>query len=64
MKADDVTTGYAPVNDLNLYYELHGEGPPLLLLHGVRRRAPLDLVEKSVVLRLPWVIVTIPVDEL
>jgi pimeloyl-ACP methyl ester carboxylesterase len=34
MNADDVTTGYAPVNDLNLYYELHGEGPPLLLLHG------------------------------
>ena len=25
---------YAPVNDLNMYYELHGDGPPLLLLHG------------------------------
>jgi pimeloyl-ACP methyl ester carboxylesterase len=27
-------TGYAPVNDLEMYYEIHGEGPPLLLLHG------------------------------
>ena len=25
---------YAPVNDLSLYYEVHGEGPPLILLHG------------------------------
>lgn len=28
------TTGYAPVNDLNLYYEIHGEGAPLVLIHG------------------------------
>ena len=27
-------TGYAPVNGLNLYYELHGAGAPLILLHG------------------------------
>jgi pimeloyl-ACP methyl ester carboxylesterase len=27
-------TGYAPVNGLRLYHEIHGEGPPLLLLHG------------------------------
>ena len=25
---------YAAVNGLNMYYEEHGEGPPLLLLHG------------------------------
>jgi pimeloyl-ACP methyl ester carboxylesterase len=25
---------YATVNGLNLYYEVHGDGPPLLLLHG------------------------------
>jgi pimeloyl-ACP methyl ester carboxylesterase len=25
---------YADVNGLNLYYEQHGEGPPLVLLHG------------------------------
>src|SRR5918994_1174009 len=29
-----VRTGYAPVNGLNMYYEIHGEGPPLVLLHG------------------------------
>ena len=30
-----VETGYAPVNDLRMYYELHGQGGvPLLLLHG------------------------------
>jgi pimeloyl-ACP methyl ester carboxylesterase/predicted nucleic acid-binding protein len=29
------TTGYAPVNGLQMYYELHGSGgTPLLLLHG------------------------------
>jgi pimeloyl-ACP methyl ester carboxylesterase len=27
-------TGYAPVNGLNLYYEIHGSGAPLVLLHG------------------------------
>src|ERR1044071_7921241 len=27
-------TGYAHVNDLDMYYEIHGEGPPLILLHG------------------------------
>jgi pimeloyl-ACP methyl ester carboxylesterase len=25
---------YASVNGLRLYYEIHGEGPPLILLHG------------------------------
>jgi pimeloyl-ACP methyl ester carboxylesterase len=27
-------TGYAPVNGLKLYYEIHGAGEPLILLHG------------------------------
>ena len=27
-------TGYAPVNGLNIYYEIHGAGEPLVLLHG------------------------------
>jgi pimeloyl-ACP methyl ester carboxylesterase len=27
-------TGYAPVNGLQMYYEIHGSGEPLLLLHG------------------------------
>lgn len=26
--------GYVPANDANLYYEMHGQGQPLLLLHG------------------------------
>jgi pimeloyl-ACP methyl ester carboxylesterase len=29
-----VKTGYASVNGLNLYYEIHGTGEPLILLHG------------------------------
>ena len=28
------TTDYADVNGLHLYYEVYGEGPPLVLLHG------------------------------
>jgi pimeloyl-ACP methyl ester carboxylesterase len=28
------TCGYAPVNGLQFYYEIHGAGPPLVLLHG------------------------------
>ena len=27
-------TGYAPVNGLNIYYEIHGSGQPLVVLHG------------------------------
>jgi pimeloyl-ACP methyl ester carboxylesterase len=27
-------TGYAPVNGLQMYYEIHGSGEPLVLLHG------------------------------
>src|SRR5919199_3234527 len=27
-------SGYAPVNGLSMYYEIHGSGPPLILLHG------------------------------
>jgi pimeloyl-ACP methyl ester carboxylesterase len=29
-----VKTGYVPVNDLQMYYEIHGAGQPLVLLHG------------------------------
>ncbi|CAN5867054.1 alpha/beta hydrolase [soil metagenome] len=29
-----VQNGYAPVNGLDLYYEIHGTGEPLILLHG------------------------------
>jgi len=31
---DAARTGYAPVNGLKLYYEIHGTGEPLILLHG------------------------------
>jgi pimeloyl-ACP methyl ester carboxylesterase len=27
-------TGYAPVNNFNMYYEIHGSGQPLVVLHG------------------------------
>ena len=34
--AQKPTTGYAPVNGLKMYYEIHGsgDGEPLVLLHG------------------------------
>jgi len=27
-------TGYAPINGINMYYEVHGRGEPVVLLHG------------------------------
>ncbi|MBS1599942.1 MAG: hypothetical protein JST75_17075 [Bacteroidetes bacterium] len=27
-------SGYAPVNGLKMYYEIHGSGKPLVLIHG------------------------------
>ncbi|MES1215512.1 MAG: alpha/beta hydrolase [Bacteroidota bacterium] len=30
----DSISGYAPVNGLNMYYEIHGKGEPLVLIHG------------------------------
>ena len=27
-------SGYVPVNGLEMYYEIHGSGRPLVLLHG------------------------------
>jgi pimeloyl-ACP methyl ester carboxylesterase len=34
MTAAAPQTGYAPVNGLKMYYEVHGTGRPLVLLHG------------------------------
>jgi pimeloyl-ACP methyl ester carboxylesterase len=34
MSGADAPGRYAPVNGLKMYYEVHGAGPPLLLLHG------------------------------
>lgn len=30
----DFKKGYAPVNGLKMYYEIHGKGKPLVLIHG------------------------------
>jgi pimeloyl-ACP methyl ester carboxylesterase len=34
MASNTPQTGYAPVNGLNMYYEIHGAGQPLVVLHG------------------------------
>ena len=36
------TTGYAPVNGLKMYYEVHGSGEPLVVLHGAFMAIPGD----------------------
>lgn len=33
-KITDSTNGYAAVNGLKMYYEIHGSGAPLVLIHG------------------------------
>jgi pimeloyl-ACP methyl ester carboxylesterase len=47
----EVTTGYAPVNGLKMYYEVHGAGAgrPLVLLHG-----GASTIELSFGAVLPW----------
>ena len=30
----DSTSGYAPINGIKMYYEIHGDGNPLVLIHG------------------------------
>jgi len=35
-------TGYADVNGLKMYYEVYGEGKPLILLHGSYMTIPLN----------------------
>jgi pimeloyl-ACP methyl ester carboxylesterase len=34
MATTEPQSSYAPLGDLNLYYEIHGEGRPLIVLHG------------------------------
>ncbi len=34
MASTETQTGYAPVGDLRVYYEIHGSGEPVVLLHG------------------------------
>ena len=37
---DTPTVGYAPVNGLEMYYEVHGSGEPVVLLHGAYMTIP------------------------
>lgn len=39
------TTGYAPVNGLKMYYEVHGSGDPVVLLHGSFMTIPYNWTE-------------------
>lgn len=34
LKTVTIQTGYAPVNGLKMYYEVHGTGKPIIMLHG------------------------------
>lgn len=34
LNRQDSTSGYASVNGLKMYYEIHGSGTPLVLIHG------------------------------
>src|SRR5215207_4838709 len=34
MTSTPAQTGYLPVNGLQMYYEIHGAGQPLVLIHG------------------------------
>jgi hypothetical protein len=47
------TTGYAPVNGLKMYYEVHGSGDPVVLLHGSFMTITNNWTEWSKLRRLP-----------
>jgi len=32
--AEEMKSGYAPVNGITMYYEIHGRGKPVVLIHG------------------------------
>jgi pimeloyl-ACP methyl ester carboxylesterase len=36
------TAGYAPINGIEMYYEIHGTGEPLVLLHGAYMSIPAN----------------------
>ncbi len=40
VSAETPTVGYAPVNGLRMYYEVHGSGDPVVLLHGAYMTIP------------------------
>ena len=42
-------TGYAPVNGLKMYYEIRGQGEPVVLIHGAFMAVSNNLDRKSVV---------------
>src|SRR5262245_49550636 len=43
--AQQPVTGYAPVNGLKMYYEIHGKGAPVVLLQGSFMTSPSDWTE-------------------
>jgi pimeloyl-ACP methyl ester carboxylesterase len=43
--APQSVTGYAPVNGLKMYYEIHGKGEPVVLLHGSFMTIPSNWTE-------------------
>lgn len=45
LRVMDKTSGYADVNGLHMYYEVQGEGSPLVLLHGGVQSIDLSFAE-------------------
>jgi pimeloyl-ACP methyl ester carboxylesterase len=43
--AQQPVTGYVPVNGLKMYYEIHGKGEPVVLLHGSYMAIPSNWQE-------------------
>ncbi|MDD7887690.1 alpha/beta fold hydrolase [Flavivirga sp. 57AJ16] len=41
-KVKPIESGYAPVNGLQLYYEVYGKGKPIVLIHGSYMNIPLN----------------------
>jgi pimeloyl-ACP methyl ester carboxylesterase len=52
-------SGYADVNGLNMYYEIHGEGEPLVLLHGAFLTIELNFGKMLPTLARDWQVIAV-----
>lgn len=62
MNSNAQTSGYAPVNGSKVYYEIHGEGDPIVLLHGAFMTINLNWSELIPILSKTRKVIAVELD--